>query len=62
MKTRIIKWVYLAAVIAAFFNAYVAADLGNMDAALAWLCAGGMAGGAHGAYYKLEEKEDGGKV
>ena len=58
MSNKVVKWIYLAAVFAGLFNAYVAYDLGNMDAAIAWFSAAGMAGGAHAGYYKLVEKEE----
>lgn len=58
MKSKYVKWIYLAALVGGIFNAYVAYDLGNSDAALAWAAAAGMAGGAHAAHYQLQEKEE----
>lgn len=48
---------YGLAVIAGFANAYFAWSGGNIDAALAWFCASGMAGGASAAYGDLHNKE-----
>jgi hypothetical protein len=58
ISNKVSMWIYGLAMVAALINAYVAFKHGNSDAAFAWLCAGGMAGGASGAYMKLKENED----
>lgn len=58
ITNKVSMWTYGLAMVAAMINAYVAFKHGNSAAAFAWLCAGGMAGGASAAYMKLTEKED----
>ena len=48
---------YGLAMIAGLANAYFAWNGGNIDAAIAWICASGMAGGAYSAYSELHDKE-----
>ena len=58
MKNKIFAWVYGLALLGGLANAYFNYLNGNFDAMIAWTCAGGMAGGAMGAYIELIEKEN----
>ena len=55
MKNKTIAIIYALALGASIFNAYHNYKIGNFEAAFAWFCASGMAGGAAGAYMKLIE-------
>ena len=63
MKNKIYAAVYTIAMVDGLLSSYIAYKADNMDAALGWFCAGGMAGGASGAYMELIKKdEEDGKV
>ena len=55
---KISPWIYGFAMIGAMVNAYSVYVHGNQDAFVAWMCAGGMAGGAMSASVKLKENRD----
>jgi len=58
VSNKVAMWLYGLTMVAGFINAYVQYKGGNIEAAFAWVCAAGMAGGASGAYMKLDEKEN----
>jgi len=63
MKNKIYAAIYTIAMVAALWSCWFAYIAENWDAALGWFCAGGMAGGASGAYMELIKKdEEDGKV
>ena len=58
MKNKIYAALYTLGMVAALWSAYIAFGVKNMDAALGWFCAGGMAGGAAGAHAELIKKDE----
>lgn len=59
LSNKVSIWVYGLAMVAGFFNAYIAYKGGNGDAAFAWVVSAGLAGGAMGAHLEIKEIKDG---